>query len=188
MTDTLTLYHRPGTRSGRVKMLLDLLELDYQLQPVDPDAQRSETFLAVNPFGLLPTLTHGDRVILESGAQMMYLADLAPDKNMAPTMGSPDRGTYYEWFVLTGATMEPLATQGFRNPDDAEAVAGMHKVMAVMEDRLQMPYALGDQFTAVDVMLHWQMNMLKSVGVLGAVPKAQRYYDGLCDKIDWTAY
>jgi len=186
--DTLTLYHRPGTRSGRVKMLVDLLELDYQITTVSPEEQRSDAYLALNPFGLLPTVTHGDRVILESGAQMMYLADLVPEKGMAPPVGTPERGTYYEWFVLTGATMEPLGTKGFQNPDDPEAVAGMQLVMGVMQDRLQTPYAMGSQFTSVDVLIHWQLNLLQSVGALEAMPKAQRYYDSLLVRMDWTGY
>ena len=190
MRDTLTLYYRKGTRAARVKMLMDLMDLPYMLHTVDDTSEetKSEAYLALNPFGTVPTLVHGDRVILESGAQMMYLADLSPDKGMAPPVGTKKRGTFYEWFVLNGATLEPLGTAGFQNPDDPKAQAGMALAIRVLEDRLIFPYALGNEFSAVDVMIHWQLNILNSVGVLDAMPKAADYYRRLCSDMDWTGY
>lgn len=188
MDETLTLYYRPGSRAARVKMLLDMMDLTYRLHTLADGENRTEAYLALNPFGTVPTLTHGDRVILESGAQMMYLADLVPEAGMAPPLGSPERGAYYEWFVLNGATLEPLGTKGFQNPEDADAQAGLGLAMQVMQSRLQMPYALGARFSAVDVLLHWQLNMLQRVGVLANMPKAAEYHEGLNALMDWEGY
>ena len=98
MRSEITLYHREGTRSGRVRMLLEILELPYELVLVDTqnEEHKTEDYIAMHPFGLVPTMTHDGRVIVESGAQMIYLADLVPDKALAPVVGSLDRGTYYE--------------------------------------------------------------------------------------------
>jgi glutathione S-transferase len=169
-------------------MLLDLMEMPYHLHDVDAEAQKSDDYRALNPFGQLPTLKHGSRVILESGAQMMYLADLAPDKRMAPAVGTIERGRYYEWFVLNIATLEPMGSAGVQNPQDPEAQAGMQLAASIIEERLTLPYACGDAFSAVDVMLHWQFNMLQSIGVLDAMPKAAAYYRGLTSRMDWTGY
>lgn len=188
MSENLTLYHRAGTRSGRVKMLLDLMKMPYDLQEVDPEAQTSDAYRALNPLGQLPTLKHGSRVILESGAQMMYLADLAPDKHMAPAVGTLERGRYYEWLVLNNATLEPLGSAGVQNPEDPQAQAGMQLAAGVMQERLTLPYACGGAYSAVDVMLHWQFNMLRNIGVLDAMPKAATYYEGLTSRMDWTGY
>lgn len=185
---TLTLSYRKGSRAGRVKMLMDLMGLDYALHAVDADEAASDAYRALNPFGTVPTLVHDDRVILESGAQMMYLADLAPEMGMAPPLGTPDRGTYYEWFVLNGATLEPLGTAAFQNPGDPKAMAGMQLAMGVLQDRLRMPYALGPAFSAVDVLIHWQLHLIQGAGMLGAMPKAGEYYAGLKDRLDWSAY
>jgi glutathione S-transferase len=190
MTDMITLYHRPGTRAGRVKMLVDLMEVDYRLEHVDNanGQNRSDAYLALNPFGSVPTLTHGDLVLLESGAQMMYLADLFPDRNMAPPLGTPERAKYYEWFVLNGATLEPLGAAGFLNPEDPEAVKGMHLSMHVLQERIVGPYCLGARFSAVDVLVHWQLHLIQSAGALKAMPKADDYYHTVSEKIDWAGY
>lgn len=184
----LTLYHRTGTRAGRVKMLMDQMELDYQLQPITEAEAKDPRYLALNPFGTVPTLVHGERVILESGAQMMYLADLVPEKGFAPPIGTPERGTYYEWFVLNGATLEPLGTAGFLNPEDQEARAGIMLAMEVLQNRLVMPYAMGESVTAVDVMIHWQLTLVAKAGMLSAAPKAEAYVQGLNGHLNWDGY
>jgi glutathione S-transferase len=169
---------------------MDLLDLSYDLKLIDrsEEGTQSDAYRALNPFGTVPTLLHGDRVILESGAQMMYLADLVPEKAMAPEVGTPERATYYEWFVLNGATLEPLGTAGFQNPDNPDARAGMNLAMTVLQDRLEMPFAMGLQFTAVDVLIHWQLALLHQADMLRAMKKASEYYHGLASTLDWTGY
>ena len=190
MSKNIILYHAPRSRSGRVKLLLDLLELDYETRLIDTAAGENKTtdYLALHPFGRVPTLIHNDRVIIESGAQMMYLADLVPDKGLAPKIGTLDRATYYEWFVLQASMLEPLAVARITDPTNPATAEGMALVQRVMADRVKMPFCLGEQFTAVDVLVHWGLRMVLEVDPKNASPKLRDYYESLRGKLDWSAY
>ena len=186
MTDNLMLYHNPGSRSDRVRKLLELTRVPHRLVAVEPAALKSDDYLAINPLGTIPTLVHGDRVILESAAQMMYIADLVPEQGLAPVLGSPARGTYYAWFVLSVATIEPRAMPGIMNPEDPDKRAAMRDAFQVLTDQIEGPYCMGSVFTAVDVLVHWQMSFCARRGYLDGMPKALAYVEALAPRLRWT--
>ena len=77
----ITLYEYPlSGHSHKVRLMLSLLELDYQ--PVNVDllkgAQREQNFLNLNPLGQVPVLVEdtneGKIVIRDSNAILVYLA------------------------------------------------------------------------------------------------------------------
>lgn len=88
----LKLYHYPASRSARVKWLLhELLEDDFDVEvvPLYEGAQFSAEYLQMNPNHNVPTLEitlhSGETMImLESGAMISLLADVYPDKRLAP--------------------------------------------------------------------------------------------------------
>ena len=88
----LKLYHYPATRSARVKWLLhELLEDDFDVEvvPLYEGAQYSVEYLQKNPNHNVPaleiTLENGEtRTMLESGAMVSLLADIFPEKGLAP--------------------------------------------------------------------------------------------------------
>ncbi len=88
----LKLYHFPASRSARVKWLLhELLDDDFDVERVSlyEGVQYSEEYLAKNPNHNVPvleiTLENGDtRIMLESGAMITLLADIFPEKGLAP--------------------------------------------------------------------------------------------------------
>ena len=76
----------------RVRWLLALLNVPYELIPVDllAGAQKAPEFLTqINPFGIIPVLQDGDVVLRESQAILIYLArkygrdDLLPNDAIA---------------------------------------------------------------------------------------------------------
>jgi glutathione S-transferase len=73
----ITLYDFPlSGHAHRVRLMLSLLNLDYTLVNVDlaNGEQKSDAFLALNPFGVVPVLVDGDVVLRESTAILTYLA------------------------------------------------------------------------------------------------------------------
>ncbi len=117
----LKLYHFPATRSARVKWLLhELLEDDFDVEvvPLYDGVQYSPDYLQKNPNHNVPaleiTLDNGERhMMLESGAMVSLLADLFPEKGLAPA------GRY----VFAGAGRLP-ANAAFRHLlDGYDAVA-----------------------------------------------------------------
>lgn len=82
---TLYKYTQPS-RAETVVWALSELGLDYEVKEIDAKKgeQRSPEFLAINPFGKIPALTHNGKVFTESLAIIEYLNDLHPDKPLTP--------------------------------------------------------------------------------------------------------
>jgi glutathione S-transferase len=73
----ITLYDFPlSGHAHRVRLMLSLLNLDYELVQVDltRGEQKTPDFLQLNPFGVVPVLVDGDLVLRESTAILTYLA------------------------------------------------------------------------------------------------------------------
>lgn len=60
----------------KVRIMLSLLGLDYKSQLLNgaEREQKSAAYLAMNPFGLVPVLKDGDKIIRDSQAILVYLA------------------------------------------------------------------------------------------------------------------
>eukprot|EP01116_Phalansterium_solitarium_P012789 TRINITY_DN29392_c0_g1_i1.p1 TRINITY_DN29392_c0_g1~~TRINITY_DN29392_c0_g1_i1.p1 ORF type:complete len:249 (-),score=64.06 TRINITY_DN29392_c0_g1_i1:249-995(-) len=78
----IDLYFWPTPNGYKVNILLEELDVPYELIPVDissaSEPQKEESFLRINPNGRIPAIVdHGneDFVVFESGAIMIYLAE-----------------------------------------------------------------------------------------------------------------
>lgn len=161
MTDDrkLTFYHSPNTRSSSTFVLLEELGTKFELKPINMKAgeQRQPAYLAVNPMGKVPALTHGDVLITEQVAIFLYLADLLPQAGLAPTFDDPLRGPYLRWLVYYAAAFEPaLVDYAMKREPAAPAMSpyGDHDTMLkTLTDQLARgPYMLGERFSAADVL------------------------------------
>lgn len=73
----IRLYGHPlSGHAHRVELFLSLLGLPFEKVTVDlaRAEHKSPAFLALNPFGQLPVITHGDLVLADSNAILVYLA------------------------------------------------------------------------------------------------------------------
>jgi glutathione S-transferase len=82
----LVLYDHPASSNAlKARILLAGLELEYERRHIPFAQPRPDSYLAINPFGRIPTLVDGDLVLAESNAVLRYLAhrerryDLYPD-------------------------------------------------------------------------------------------------------------
>lgn len=77
-----------SSASYRVRMALNLKGLDYAQHAVhlvrDGGEQHSEAYRKLNPQELVPTLKHGDRVLVQSMAIMEYLEEWFPHPALLP--------------------------------------------------------------------------------------------------------
>ena len=83
----MQLFYAPNTISMSVAIALQEAGLGHELTCVDftKAEQSSETYLAKNPKGRVPTLIVGDKALTETGALLEYIAALVPEKKLAPT-------------------------------------------------------------------------------------------------------
>lgn len=166
MKDSLVFYHAPQTRSSVALTLLEELEAPFELQLLNmkADEQRQSPYLAINPLGKVPALLHGDTLVTEQVAIFIYLADLFPEKALAPAITSPQRGDYLRWMVYYAACYEPALVdkaQGREVTNPKMSVYGDFDTMlgTVLARLAKGPYLLGEQFSAADILwgsaLNW---------------------------------
>ena len=180
----IVLYHSPNTRSSGVLTLLEELKADYELKVMNMKAgeNRQPAYLAVNPMGKVPAITHNGALITEQGAIYTYLADLYADAGLAPQMGDPLRGPYLRWMFFYGSSFEPAVV------DRAQKLSGGPKGMLpygdydttlkCVEDQLAKgPYILGDKFTAADVLWGGAMGWTTMFGIVTATPVIKAYIE-----------
>lgn len=138
----ITLFHNPQSRSRGVLVLLEELGADYSLQRLDLERgdQRDAAFLAINPMGKIPAITHGDSVVTEQAAIYQYLAELYPDAGLSPAPGDPDRGAYLRWLAFYGSAFEPAlidkAMKRDAPPRSLSPWADFPTVLAVVDAQL----------------------------------------------------
>jgi len=163
-----TLHGRPGWGSAIVEAQLDWYGLPYQYVEVgdlfaSPEAR--ETLARVNPLAQVPTLELPDgRVMTESAAITLHLADATGSAELVPGIGEPARAPFLRWLVFLVANVYPTFTyaddpQRFvADPEAAKAFRARvddyaRQLWAQMAAAAGEPWFLGERFSAIDVYL-----------------------------------
>lgn len=181
----LRFFYHPQSRARMVRWMLE--ECDAVYEPVRLEfggSMKSPDYLALNPMGKVPALQHGQTMVTETGAILAYLADLYPEKKLAPALGSAERGSYYRWLFLVAGPVEAVSTakaEGWlQNQTERQALsAGYGRFDDVLRS-LQLAvtgkrYACGDHFTAADLYLASYIGWSMQEGTLPTLPAFQDY-------------
>ncbi|BFM50083.1 glutathione S-transferase [Marinomonas sp. THO17] len=131
---SITFYHAPETRGTGVRVLLEELGVPYEMNVLNFKAGENQQpdFLAINPLGKFPTLVHNGIVVTEQVACYLYLADLYPEKGLAPALDDPNRGAYLRWMAYQGSSFEPaVIDKAFNRPviDPSQSPYGRYDKM-----------------------------------------------------------
>lgn len=183
-TPRVTFYHAPNSRSAGTLALLGELGADYDLQLLNLKAgtQREPEYLTINPMGKVPAIRHGDVLVTEQPAIMMYLADLYPEADLAPPSGDPHRGAYLRWMVFYGSCFEPAVIDRAQQRDPAPQLQSPYgsydEVLQVLTNQLnKAPYLLGDDFSAADVLWGIALKWTTSFGLVPDTPVIRAYVE-----------
>jgi len=107
---SLTVHHLEQSRSQRVLWLLEELGLEYEIQRYPRVKGRAPKALRdIHPLGRSPVVTHGDKVLAESGAVVEYILDTFGEGRLRPAKDSSDF-EQYRFFLhfAEGSMMAPL--------------------------------------------------------------------------------
>ena len=166
----LVFFHAPHSRSSVVRAMLEELGAPYDMVALNLKAgeQRTSDYLAINPMGKVPAIRHEDVLITEQPAILMYLADLYPERRLAPPMGDPQRGAYLRWMVFHGSCFEPAMVDFSQKREPVPPMqcgyGDYDSVMQVLAEQLQHarqdrgPWLLGECFSAADVLWGGALN------------------------------
>ena len=140
----ITLYDFPlSGHAHRVRLMLSLLGLEHTLVEVDlrQGEQKSDEFLQLNPFGVVPVLVDGDVVLRESTAILSYLA-LTYGPEWLPTEPAA-LAEVQTWLatankdIVTGPGAARLVTVFGANLDHEALIANSHTLLALIDAHLE---------------------------------------------------
>lgn len=171
----------------KAKWTADYLGLDYEWAPLDimKGETRTEEFLAVNPFGQVPTVLLPDgRIITQSNAIIVYLAEanggkLLPEDPLA-------RSKVFQWLFWEQNSHEPyIAGRRFRkafkklsdDEIDSEWLPRGYAALDLMERALtDADYLVGDALTLADIAVVAYTRVAESGGFdLSDYPKVRSW-------------
>ncbi|MEP4148436.1 MAG: glutathione S-transferase family protein [Halioglobus sp.] len=186
--DHIKLYHYPATRSSRVKWLLhELYDDSFEVEVLElyEGAQYDAEFLTKNPNHNVPvlelTLGNGDtRHMLESGAMISLLADINPQKKLAPlaTTFSVERADYLQMLHFAASSWDMMLWQirvhkhvlSGAEKDEKTVKRYMNKIRQEVEPQLlarlsQHAHICGPDFSAVDCLVGHNILWSRSYGL-----------------------
>ncbi len=159
-------------RGAKVRWLLHELGVAFEERVVDRAKKENESpeYLKMNPMGRVPVLEIDGTVFFESGAICTYLADLYPEKRLAPPMSNPrERAQYLQWMFFASATIDTIQTRIMVIEDIEEGSAvRIKKEAALMSDwrdaltsldraLAKSGYLVGDRLTAADICVSYHL-------------------------------
>lgn len=183
----LKLYTNPMSRGRIARWMLEEVGQPYDavMVPYGPP-MKDPAYLAINPMGKVPALTHGDVAITECAAICTYLADAFPAAGLSPPPGDPLRGPYLRWMFFGAGPVEAATTNaslGLIVPPERAGMVGygsMDAVLDALEGCLQQgPFWLGERFSAVDVYLGSQIGWGLQFGSMPSRPAFVAYSERL---------
>ena len=162
-----TLYWNQGSASMTAHMALEESGAPYTLKFVDMDKgdHKSPEYLKMNPNGKVPTLLiDNKRIMFETAAIAMYIADRHPQSGLAPSVDDPARVPYCQWLLHIANSVQPYYFM-FYYPERHIADPAAHE--AVKKQATKMigeawaridaalakngPFLAGDRFSAADL-------------------------------------
>ena len=115
----MKLYLKPGACSLSPHIVLEESGLKYDTVSVDLKTKRTagdDDYFAVNPKGQVPALELDSGEILTEGpAIVQYIADLVPEKKLAPANGTIERYRLQSWLNFISTELHKSFTPFF-NP------------------------------------------------------------------------
>ena len=170
----MKLYYSPGACSLSPHIVLR--EAGLKFEPVLASTkthklQDGTDYYTINPKGYVPLLEldNGER-LTEGPAIVQYIADLVPEKKLAPANGTFERSRLHEWLNFTTSEIHKTYSPLFN-----AAVPEEYKTMAKakLQDRYRWvdaqlegkSYLLGETFSVADAYLFTVTNWAKHVGL-----------------------
>ena len=182
-------YFNPMSRAVTTDWMLKELDVPHDQIIIDfsTGENNSPEYRKINPMGKVPALVDGETVVTEVAAICAYLADKFPEKQLAPEVGSIDRGAYYRYLFITGNTVEPalsLAAAGFEHPQPSSAGWGhLSHVLETIETMTpDIGWALGEQFTAADIVFGGLLDFAMAFNLFEVSPKVADYVERIRER------
>ncbi len=170
----MKLYYSPGACSLSPHIALHEAGLKFEALVASTKTHQladGTDYYTINPLGYVPLLELDDGTRLTEGpAIVQYIADQAPDKQLAPAYGTLGRYQLMSWLTLIGTELHKGFSPLFNpaTPEAYKAIAKdrlMGRLRWVNEQLEGKTWLMGEQFTVADGYLFTVTNWAPRVGV-----------------------
>ena len=170
----MKLYYSPGACSLSPHIALEESGLSYEAIAAPTKTHKladGTDYYSINPLGYVPLLVLDDgRQLREGPAIVQYIADQAPDKQLAPANGTFERAKLQEWLNFIGTELHKGVSPLFNPATPAEYKS---MVIARLGERLKFTdglladrqFVLGDRFSVADGYLFTVTNWAQPLGI-----------------------
>jgi len=170
----MKLYYSQGACSLSPHIVMHEAGLAFEAIPAPTKTHQlpdGTDFYTINPLGYVPYLTLDDgRSLHEGPAIVQYLADLVPEKKLAPANGTFERYKLQEWLTFIGTELHksfsPLFNPAAPEETKEQSKQTLAKRLAWVDSELAgKDYLLGEEFTVADAYLFTVTNWARIVKV-----------------------
>jgi len=192
----MKIFGYKNSRSNRVEWMLQELGVDYDFVKVDltTGQHKQPDHLERHAHGLVPALEDGSVRMIESAAACLYLADKYGAKGLAPATSSTERARYYQLAFYAVSTLDETVVPLFfhtvlfppekRQQSVIDAKTPLWDTAADLLTRElgDSPYFLGKSFSAVDVVVGYDLALAARTGLLKKYPTLGAYVERITSR------
>ena len=170
----MKLYYSAGACSLSPHIALEEAGLSYEAISAPTKTHQlpdGSDYYKINPLGYVPLLVLDDgRQLREGPAIVQYIADQAPEKNLAPANDTYERSKLQEWLNFIGTELHKGFSPLFNPATPADyktvVIAKLNERLAFTDRELAgKQYLMGDTFSVADGYLFTVTNWAQYVGV-----------------------
>lgn len=179
----------PFDRSCRVRWLAHELGITIDEHRLDyaGGEHRGDAYLALHPFGLVPTAEIDGVAHWESGAICQLLVDAFPESELMVSRDSAEYAAYLSWLFFSASTFDSAAFQVFNHaaltPNEdrrREAMVALNPLLVTLARHVhRYNYLLGERFSLPDILIGHALQLLYLVHALDEYPVLMQYRDRL---------
>jgi glutathione S-transferase len=184
---SMDLYFSPRCgNSKRVQFAIGELGIDVAMHLVDltRGEHRAPAYLALNPVGKVPALVDGDRVLWESNAIALYLAEQRPERGLVPA-STGARAELYKWLFFLAYEVSQPAFRFFSSKDPG-ASEHLRATVPILEQQLADRDHLLGAFSLADIAYAPSLWILQAAG-FELPPGVARWAARVHDRPAWRA-
>ena len=170
----MKLYYSAGACSLATHIAMKETGLAFEAVSAPTQTHRLEDgtdYYSINPLGYVPLLVLDDgRQIHEVAVILQYLADLVPERQLAPANGTFERYKLQEWLNFIATELHkgfsPLFAPHLSDEAKAPAKARLNARLQWVDGELNgKNYLIGEAFTVADAYLFVVQSWGKYVGI-----------------------
>lgn len=182
-------YFHPTPNPMKVALLLEELNLEYQVVPVDTlkGEQHLPDYLAINPNAKLPAIVDDGEAVFDANAILLYLAE----KYGKSLLGeNATRGDLLSWLMFIASGLGPFSGQAvhFQHMAPEQIPYAINRFRkeaqrhySILNNRLSdRNYLVGESYTIVDIAAWGWIDRVKPVlgeGELSNYPNLLKWFN-----------